>query len=40
MITGNGAREIAALLRHDAAVDETLTLHGLALIWQLNRRKR
>lgn len=40
VITGNGARDIAALLKHDAAVDETLTLRGLALIWQLNRRKR
>lgn len=40
VITGNGASEISALLRHDAAVDETLTLRGLALIWQLNRKKR
>lgn len=40
VLTGDGAQAIAALLRHETVVDETLTLRGLALIWQINRRKR
>ena len=38
VITGDGADTIAALLRHDATVDDTLTLRGLALLWAANRR--
>lgn len=38
IITGENASAIAALLRHQAIVDDTLTLRGLALIWQANRR--
>ena len=40
VLTGDGAQAIAALLRHETVVDETLTLRGLALIWQINRKKR
>lgn len=35
-LTGDGASSLAALLRHDVAVDNTLTLRGLALIWRAN----
>lgn len=38
VVTGSGARELAALLAHEVAVDEDLTLRGLALIWQARRR--
>ena len=38
VITGSGAQTVAALLRHEAVVDDTLTLRGLALLWQANRR--
>ena len=38
IVTGDGAETIAALLRHDATVDGTLTLRGLALLWAANRR--
>ena len=38
VLTGDGAASLAALLHHEAAVDETLTLRGLALIWQANMR--
>ncbi len=38
VLTGDDAQTIAALLRHDATVDENLTLRGLALIWQANKR--
>ena len=38
VITGEHADAIAALLRHDATVDDALTLRGLALIWQANQR--
>lgn len=38
VITGDGAESLAALLRHEATVDTTLTLRGLALIWQANVR--
>lgn len=36
VITGDGAREMAALLRHPAEVDETLTLRGLRHLWRIN----
>lgn len=35
-LTGDGSSSLAALLRHDVAVDNTLTLRGLALIWRAN----
>ena len=38
IITGENADAIAALLRHKVTVDDTLTLRGLALIWQANQR--
>ena len=38
IVTGEGAATIAALLRHDATVDDTLTLRGLALLWAANRK--
>ncbi len=38
IVTGEGATTIAALLRHDATVDDTLTLRGLALLWTANRK--
>lgn len=38
VITGENAAAIAALLRHRVTVDDTLTLRGLALIWQNNQR--
>lgn len=38
VITGDGSATIAALLRHDVTLDDTLTLRGLALLWQINRR--
>lgn len=38
VITGEGAGTMAALLRHDARVDETLTLRGLCSLWRANRR--
>lgn len=37
VITGNGAAQVAALISHDAVVDETLTLRGLHHIWLRNR---
>lgn len=40
VMTGSGADAMAALLRHDARVDETLTLRGLHLLWRANRRSR
>lgn len=39
VITGDDAESLAALLRHEATVDTTLTLRGLALIWQANQRR-
>lgn len=39
VVTGDGAESLTALLRHDATVDATLTLRGLALIWQANQRR-
>jgi type III pantothenate kinase len=38
VLTGDGASVIAALLRHEATVDEDLTLRGLYLLWKANRR--
>lgn len=38
IVTGEGAATIAALLRRDATVDDTLTLRGLALLWAANRK--
>ena len=38
VVTGDGAEAMAALLRHDARVDETLTLRGLWHLWRANRR--
>lgn len=38
VLTGSDAERIQPLLRHTATVDETLTLRGLALLWQNNRR--
>ena len=38
VLTGGLAGELAALLRHEVRVDETLTLRGLALLWQANQR--
>lgn len=43
VVTGDHATEVAALLTHKAAVDETLTLRGLAQLHRLNEpgpRKR
>ena len=37
VITGDGAAQVAALISHDAVVDETLTLCGLHHIWLRNR---
>lgn len=39
VITGENAAAIAVLLRHRVTVDDTLTLRGLALIWQNNQRR-
>ena len=38
IVTGSNAGVLAHLMRHDAIVDDELTLHGLALIWVANRR--
>lgn len=38
VVTGDGASEMAALIAHEATVDETLTLRGLMHIWRVNRR--
>ena len=37
VITGSRADLVASLLVHEATVDETLVLRGLARIWHLNR---
>ena len=37
VITGDGAAQVAALISHDAVVDEALTLRGLHHIWLRNR---
>ena len=38
ILTGGDAVRIAPLLKHTATVDGDLTLRGLALLWQKNRR--
>ena len=38
VMTGDGAGAMAALLRHEATVDDTLTLRGLWHLWCANRR--
>ncbi|WP_455136908.1 type III pantothenate kinase [Thermophilibacter sp.] len=38
VLTGDGAAELAALLRHAATVDDSLTLRGLRLLWSANQR--
>ncbi len=38
ILTGGDAARIAPLLKHAATVDGDLTLRGLALLWQKNRR--
>lgn len=38
VITGTGADRMSHLIAHDAVIDEALTLYGLALLWQRNRR--
>lgn len=38
VLTGGSAREMAALLRHDAHVDESLNLRGLWRLWRTNQR--
>ncbi|EEA91192.1 hypothetical protein COLSTE_00536, partial [Collinsella stercoris DSM 13279] len=40
VMTGDGATQVAALIEHEAVVDETLTLRGLHLIWRANRGSR
>ncbi|WP_283101998.1 hypothetical protein [Olsenella intestinalis] len=35
-MTGTGAAELAALLEHEAQVDDTLTLRGLHQLYLLN----
>lgn len=40
VITGDGSAAMASLLRHDAKVDDTLTLRGLWHLWRSNRRER
>lgn len=40
VITGGGAAQVAALIGHEATVDESLTLRGLHLIWRTNRGSR
>lgn len=38
VLSGEDAPAMAALLQHEATVDEDLTLRGLALLWQRNQR--
>lgn len=38
ILTGDGAAELAALLRHEVSVDDSLTLRGLWHLWNANRR--
>ena len=40
ILTGSAAAGLAALLRHEVAVREDLSLEGLNLLWQANRRPR
>lgn len=38
ILTGDDAATMAALLRHKATADDTLTLRGLQLLWEANQR--
>ena len=38
VLTGDGASAMAALLAHEASVDDTLTLRGLWQLWRANQR--
>ena len=38
VLTGDDAAGVACLIAHDAEVDDTLTLRGLALLWAANAR--
>ncbi len=38
VVTGDGAQAMADLIRHEARVDDTLTLRGLWHLWSANRR--
>ena len=38
VMTGVGAQDMAALLRRDVRVDDTLTLRGLWHLWRANAR--
>lgn len=38
VVSGDDANEMAALLRHETVVDEALTLKGLSLIYDMNRK--
>lgn len=39
VITGTNASELAALLSHEVTPDDTLTLRGLSLLHEMNRKK-
>ena len=39
-ITGDAAREMAGLLRHDLVPDDTITLRGLAELDRVNTQRR
>lgn len=39
-ITGDAAREMAGLLRHDLVPDDTITLRGLAELYRVNTQRR
>lgn len=38
VVTGDGATAMAGLIRHEAVVDDSLTLRGLWHLWRANRR--
>lgn len=40
VITGDDAAALAALVRHDLTVDDTLTLRGLAELYRINQKPR
>ena len=39
ILTGDGAAAMAAILRHEVTVDDTITLRGLATLHRINSRK-